>query len=375
MGIESKCGNGEYEAFRLMDNSRVYAYLTSIVKLPCTFDIREIESYDIGLGDTVTHRYQHCYYESTPTRPEDSDKGVEGFIIGYKDTNNRNDVIYILDIINGEFVKISSRGQEISHLTGSISDIGKGSKCGLLSDFMSYILLDQRIDKPEPRELPELINLMDTWFYKTTNDLGEEMDKLEVLNKNKVGIKVGTKEKVIVDLELLDPMVFQVPSKKHADMFKIEHVNINLKYRKLNEKFRMWTTELFDESLGYDEESLFLAMGNILYVFNQIEELVWVHHLDQGVEGYETIPANRLVSKLYERFIKEVELFKSVSSKVDNQIDLETNRPIIKEIALLLIACTNTEIANENLSIPELIAVTSEILGYKFEYINPSIKG
>lgn len=375
MGIESKCGNGEYEAFRLMDDSRVYAYLTSIVKLPCTFDIREIESYDIGLGDTVTHRYQHCYYESTPTRPEDSDKGVEGFIIGYKDTNKRNDVIYILDIINGEFVKISSRGQEISHLTGSISDIGKGSKCGLLSDFMSYILLDQRIDKPEPRELPELINLMDTWFYKTTNDLCEEMDKLEVLNKNKGEIKVGTKEKVIVDLELLDPMVFQVPSKKHADMFKIEHVYINLKYRKLNEKFRMWTTDLFDESLGYDEESLFLAMGNILYVFNQIEELVWVHHLDQGVEGYETIPANRLVSKLYERFIKEVELFKSVSSKVDNQTDLETNRPIIKEIALLLIACTNTEIANENLSIPELIAVTSEILGYKFEYINPSIKG
>lgn len=375
MGIESKYGNGEYEAFRLMDDSRVYTYLTSIVKLPCTFDIREIESYDIGLGDTVTHRYQHCYYESTPTRPEDSDKGVEGFIIGYKDTNKRNDVIYILDIINGEFVKISSRGQEISHLTGSISDIGKGSKCGLLSDFMSYILLDQRIDKPEPRELPELINLMDTWFYKTTNDLCEEMDKLEVLNKNKGEIKVGTKEKVIVDLELLDPMVFQVPSKKHADMFKIEHVYINLKYRKLNEKFRMWTTDLFDESLGYDEESLFLAMGNILYVFNQIEELVWVHHLDQGVEGYETIPANRLVSKLYERFIKEVELFKSVSSKVDNQTDLETNRPIIKEIALLLIACTNTEIANENLSIPELIAVTSEILGYKFEYINPSIKG
>ena len=370
MGIESK-----YEAFRLMDDSRVYAYLTSIVKLPCTFDIREIESYDIGLGDTVTHRYQHCYYESTPTRPEDSDKGVEGFIIGYKDTNKRNDVIYILDIINGEFVKISSRGQEISHLTGSISDIGKGSKCGLLSDFMSYILLDQRIDKPEPRELPELINLMDTWFYKTTNDLGEEMDKLEVLNKNKGVIKVGAKEKVMVDLELLDPMVFQVPSKKHADMFKIEHVYINLKYRKLNEKFRMWTTDLFDESLGYDEESLFLAMGNILYVFNQIEELVWVHHLDQGVGGYETIPANRLVSKLYERFIKEVELFKSVSSKVDNQTDLETNRPIIKEIALLLIACTNTEIANENLSIPELIAVTSEILGYKFEYINPSIKG
>lgn len=381
MGIESKCGNGEYEAFRLMDDSRVYAYLTSIVKLPCTFDIREIESFGIGLGDTFTHRYQHCYYESTPTRPEDSDKGVEGFVIGYKDTNNRNDVIYILDIINGEFVKISSRGQEISHLTGSISDIGKGSKCGLLSDFMSYILLDQRIDKPEPRELPELINLMDTWFYKTTNDLGKEMDKLEVLNKNKGVIKVGAKEKVMVDLELLDPMVFQVPSKKHADMFRGTYTEISLLYKYNNECFRMWVTHVDDEDLVYEETALFLAMGNILYVFNQVEQLVWVNHLDQGVEGYETIPANALVTKLYDLFYRKVgvsetaETFKISDTEAELRTWFTSYMTMYKEIALLLIACTNTEIANENLSIPELVTATSEILGYKFECINPGIVG
>lgn len=370
MGIESKCGNGEYEAFRLMDDSRVYAYLTSIVKLPCTFDIREIANYGIGLGDTVTHRYQHCYYESTPTRPEDSDKGVEGFIIGYKDTNNRNDVIYILDIINGEFVKISSRGQEISHLTGSISDIGKGSKCGLLSDFMSYILLDQRIDKPEPRELPELINLMDTWFYKTTNDLCEEMDKLEVLNKEK------QKGKIMVDLNKLDLKTFHVPSKKFADMFQPNFFEIDLKFEKDNDIFRMWTTSIMDEALGYDEESLFLAMGNILYVFNQIEQLVWVQHLDQEVEGYETIPANSLVTKIFELFLKCVSTFHQPNVEKDDLVSyIVTKDTIYKEIALLLIACTNTEIANENLSMPELIAATSELIGYDFTYVNPKIKG
>ena len=98
--------NADYEAFRLLDDSRVYKYLSGIATLPCNFDIRTIANFSVRAGDSI-ESYQHCYYESTPTRPEDSDKGVEGFVIGYKNKDPKKDVVYILDIINGEFVKIS----------------------------------------------------------------------------------------------------------------------------------------------------------------------------------------------------------------------------------------------------------------------------
>ena len=361
--------NADYEAFKLLDDSRVYKYLSSIATLPCNFDIRTIANFNVCAGDSV-ESYQHCYYESTPTRPEDSDKGVEGFVIGYKNKDPKKDVVYILDIINGEFVKISYKGQEISDLTGSIVDIGRGAKCGLLSDFMSYILLDQRIDKPEPYQIAELVNLMNIWFDKSTNELGEEMDRLEGLHKEK------QKGKIMVDLNKLDLKTFHVPSKKFADMFQPNFFEIDLKFEKDNDIFRMWTTSIMDEALGYDEESLFLAMGNILYVFNQIEQLVWVQHLDQEVEGYETIPANSLVTKIFELFLKCVSTFHQPNIEKDGLVSyIVTKDTIYKEIALLLIACTNTEIANENLSMPELIAATSELIGYDFTYVNPKIKG
>lgn len=357
--------NTDYKAFKLLDDPRVYKYLSSIATLPCNFNIKTLADFKAPDGNDMGY-YQHCYYESTPIKPEDSNKGVEGFVIGYKDKDSKNNVIYILDIINGELVKISHKGQEISAITGSIVDIGKGSKCGLLSDFMSYILLDQRIDKPEPYQIVELVKLLNTWFDKTTNELCEEVEKIreekylkrieKKMEKNKNGDKI--------DINTLNIHLYEIPSKKFADLFKPDSIEKSICLTKDDDSFRIWVTNILDENLNYEEESLFLIIGNILYVFNQIEVGVWVQFLDGPENGYGLIPSNNLHTKLFELFNKTIEVFPPYN-----------NFELYKEISLLLVACTNKEIANENLSIPELIAITSELIGYNFNLANPKIKG
>lgn len=376
----------ENEIFKLKSNSEIFNYFNSVMhdfKKNAVYDIREIECYEqlntgpFGFEDYKTKNfYQWCYFE---IESKDDIKGFEGYILNTLIGVPRKQEIFILNICNGDFLKIRESGSnlitEFSYLTGSVSDIGIPAKAGLMSDFMSYVLGDKRCENPKEEDLLELHKLIVEWFDKTTDEIPreEEFIKKQKLEKGKTMKEEINNTKVTCEIETMKIGHFCIPNKANADMYKPDSISFNVIYKNPEEPkdiFRFWFAEVLSENIegGIEEGSLFLAIGRKLYVFNYNEELVWIHDLLSKVEGYETIHANILATgilhELYFRIHEE-----------RFPVNEETDSILYKELALLLIACTNTEIANERLSLDELIVITRGLIGYDFKEFTNFIKG
>lgn len=367
----------EFEAFRIMDDTRVYNYMSTIIPELSTFEIRSINS--ISLSELYDHSmYNHCYFEIEPSDKNSDIKGMEGYIIGRKHLDgDKRFTIYILNICNGDLVKITNSSSIVSKLMGHVSDIGTPARAGLLSDFMTYILGDSVIEKPEETDLPVLFNEIDSWFDKTTNELCEEVERLRAVQnigiktpvRSKLEIKVSEGKKPMINYDNMKPDDFQIPNKRYGDMFLADSISAEVNYKKDGEQIKFWRADLIDEALGFDEEAIFLAVGNILYVFNQIEKIAWIQRLDQEIEGYEMVQCNNLafstLSSYYGRIFEET----SFGGANLN----ETDSLAFKELALLFIGCTNIEIANENMLMGDLMNAIGQILGIRFEALpNPN---
>ena len=165
-----------------------------------------------------------------------------------------------------------------------------------------------------------------------------------------------------MDLNDLKPKDYWIPIKGKGDMFaptsEVEN-DISVIYKNIDgtNEVRFWTSDLLDEDEHIDETSIFMAIGNLLYVFNMNEETVWFRYLDSDVEGYECIPALNIVSKDLIPYF-----FKLVNGGYNYNFDR------YKELSLLLIGCTNTELCNTILTFEEFIKEVSDIIGYKFEF-------
>ena len=369
----------ENEIFKLKSNSEIFNYFNFVMqdfKKNAVYDIREIECYEqlntgpFGFEDYKTKNfYQWCYFE---IEAKDDIKGFEGYILNTLIGVPRKQEIFILNICNGDFLKIRESGSDLitdfSYLTGSVSDIGVPAKAGIMSDFMSYVLGDKRCENPNEEDLLELHKLIVEWFDKTTDEVPQEEEfiKKQKLEKGKI---MKEETKVTCAIETMEVNHFFIPNRATVDMYKPDIINFNVVYKNPEEpedKFRFWFAEVLSDDL--EEGSLFLAIGRKLYVFNDIEKTVWIHDLLSEVEGYETIHANVLATGiLHELYFRIHEERFPVNEGTDSIL--------YKELALLLIACTNTEIANERLSLDELIVITRDLIGYDFkEFIN-FIKG
>lgn len=371
MGIEN-----EIEAFNMMGDSRIYNYMSTIIPAPNTFDIRSINAVSVKeLYDYI--QYNHCYFEVEPKEANSQSKGHEGFIIGRKYLDKGNHVVFfILNICNGDLIKIDKSGSTMSDLMGSASDIGIPGRAGLMSDFITYILGDSVIDNPTPEQIPILFNEIDCWFSKTTNELCDEVERLRAVEnigikgpKEKIEIKVSEGKKPMVNYDAMKPDDFQIPNKKYGDMFLSDSISMEVNYKHDGEQIKFWRAEIIDEALGFDEEAIFLAVGNILYVFSQIEQVAWIQRLDQEIEGYEMIQCNSLVFSMLPSYFDRLHNETSFGGTNLN----ETDSLAFKELALLFIGCTNIEIANENMLMGDLMNAVGQILGIRFEKLpNPS---
>lgn len=156
----------------------------------------------------------------------------------------------------------------------------------------------------------------------------------------------------------INPNDFWIPVKSKSDMFAPQsRVQKEFLYIKDSDIVKFWSQDLLDEEI--DETSIFLVCGNVLYVFNVIEEVAWYRLLNQDVEGYEEIPCNNI-------------LFKKLSNIYFKSTGLEIllDYPFYKELALLMIGCTNDEISNVYIEeVDDLMVIVSELIGYTFSGI------
>lgn len=293
----------------------------------------------------------------------------EGYIIVQMGKNTNENGYFLLNLTNGDFVRLNYKGLEHSGLTGHVSDIGVASKAGLMDDFISSIIGYEALEKLKTMDPERIYNKCRNWFDKSTSDLLEEIEKLKKLGDVKmthIGTMVNPQdEKVIVDLENLNPENIFVPSKECCDMFKPTYTNFDMgSYNFMNgSKYRIWFAE--SRSDISDEETIFVAIGNILYAFCTYEKLAWFNKLDQEVEGYETLQCNNLA------FTDLKELFFNCHEDIKTEkVPYES----MEEVALLLVACTNSELANKQLNFAELIFEVEDIVGVKFEYAKSRIQ-
>lgn len=165
-----------------------------------------------------------------------------------------------------------------------------------------------------------------------------------------------------------------IPSKKFEDMFKPDSVEADLfivdEYQgsTKNTQARMWFSNVYDESIGAELDALFLTIGKKLYVFEDIEGLCWVRDLESEVEGYTQISSNKLgcsnfinyflniYNEVAEESVKSGRIKKEDKWLISDDLNLQI-------LPLLFIACTNTEIANENLTVSEFVGVFKELTG------------
>lgn len=159
----------------------------------------------------------------------------------------------------------------------------------------------------------------------------------------------------------LNPKDFWIPLKSKNDIYAPQNTEIMYAnvYIKDHDIVKFWYHDLLIEDEKVDETSVFLACGNILYVFNVNEKVAWYRQLDQEVEGYEEIPCNDI-------------LFKKLLDIYFNSLEFTIllDYPFYKELALLMIGCTNTEISNTYIEeIDDLTVIISELIGYQFSGI------
>jgi hypothetical protein len=172
-----------------------------------------------------------------------------------------------------------------------------------------------------------------------------------------------------------------IPSKKNRDMFKPDYLNFNLVVNdgsEIKEDYLHFCwAECYPEQndVNFYSESLFVGVGNIIYCFN--EESCWIRRIDSEIEGWTEINYNPIVFEdiimdnffvLHEETPKE-----SISSGNEITIDDEVEIEKFKELTLLLIACTNLEIANTRITCEEeLVEFVSDKIGHTFKHFGRS---
>lgn len=170
-------------------------------------------------------------------------------------------------------------------------------------------------------------------------------------------------------IEDLVPNKWFVPNKVTSDMYRPGYLAMDITLVNSDKKpiVRFWYAEI----IKLKEESIFVTVGNMLYVFNRNEQIAWFNKISEEVEGYETIDCNSLAfSNLHEVFISILE---DLDIRYGSEETTEVTDMVFEELALLFVGCTNTEFANSVLNVTDLILNVGEITGYNFEHIQKYI--
>lgn len=163
-----------------------------------------------------------------------------------------------------------------------------------------------------------------------------------------------------------------IPVKKFNDMYKPDYINFNLVIDSNNEDEYLhycWVECYMESSsTNFSLETLILGLGNTIYAFN--DETTWVK-FDPTFAGWEEIPCNSLAYELLimERFFiiheeSQIEAIKNTSEATLITDEIEKEK--FKELAMLLVGCTNLEISNKVLTLNGLKQFVSNKIGYTF---------
>ena len=371
------------------EDMALYKYVATCINLPAIITTNCIM-------DTEDRGFilEWIYWESSQCS---DDEGQEGFVFTIK-SEIGSVVKYIFNNTNGELTKCVRDLYTNSYLTGSVSDIGVGAKAGLLGDFFHYIIGWDKVENPLPTDLYQMMETIEEWFPKTNDELldfiGEiDQEEFEAAKKRSSKIDNGSIGNIVEDtikealevvnevakveeeveeqtmkhietvvnfkLEDIEYSKYLIPHKKTQDLYESDiKVLLNLSDESGKRESSIWYSEILVGDLGensFDEDTIFIAIGKILYVFNLVEKTAWFRRLDQEVEGYEQFD---MVNDLIFNNLSVI-LFKVFNSTDDKR----DTKALIKELIILMIACTNKDIASEELTIYELIIKVNTLLG------------
>lgn len=163
-----------------------------------------------------------------------------------------------------------------------------------------------------------------------------------------------------------------IPVKKFNDLFTPDYINFNLVIDNNDDAYLhyCWVEECYSEvpDASFSLETLILGLGNTIYAFN--DETTWVK-FDSTLAGWEEIPCNSLAYELLimERFFiiheeSQIEAIKNTGAATLITDEIEKEK--FKELAMLLVGCTNLEITNKVLTLDELKQFVSNKIGYTF---------
>ena len=385
------------------EDMALYTYVATCINLPAIITTNCImDTEDKGFV------LEWLYWESSYGI---DGEGQEGFVFTIK-SEIGSVVKYIFNNTNGELTKCVRDLYTNSYLTGSVSDIGVGAKAGLLGDFFHYIIGWDKVEKPLPTDLYQMMETIEEWFPKTNDELLDfireidheefEAAKIKSLNneplENIVNNAIEEALKVVKEVTEVEEKVeeqimkhigtvvnpqdelelnhdfkledieynkYFVPHKKTQDLYE-SNINLllNLSDETGKREASIWYSELLVADLeenSFDEDTIFIAIGKILYVFNLVEKTAWFRRLDQEVEGYEQFDA---VNDLIFNSLNII-LFRVINS-TDYKLD---SKALIRELIILIVACTNKDIASKVLFIKDLISEVNRLLGYNAENV------
>ena len=140
----------------------------------------------------------------------------------------------------------------------------------------------------------------------------------------------------------LKPETIFVPNRKMQDMFQPDSIEIDTLFEDENGNLaRFWYADILNESIGFEEETFFLVVGENLYAFNFIENTIWYRKLDDMVEGYTLIPIgfNPVINSILELIWDQLEYLDCYNMEKNS---IQKDRYIGK-LLLMLIATLSTE--------------------------------
>lgn len=161
-----------------------------------------------------------------------------------------------------------------------------------------------------------------------------------------------------------------IPSKKFGDLYKPDYTNFNFE---IDDNLKFCWSECYSDYNDdhFYAEVLMMQFNNKIYCFN--DEATWIKTSNNHVEGWEEIQCNKLAYEtlIMDNFfiLHEESQFEAIEGRTNlKKIEDPIEKIKFQEFVLLLIGCTNIEIANMVLSFEELKQMVSEKIGYEFKY-------
>lgn len=165
-----------------------------------------------------------------------------------------------------------------------------------------------------------------------------------------------------------------IPSAALGDMYKPDYLNFNLLVEDDGDSYLHFCwAECYasSENDNFYSEALMLGFGKRIYCFT--EEATWIKNKE--VDGWESIPCNSLAfnTLILENFFviheeSELEAIDKAGKLYRLHDPMEIGK--FREFAILLIGCTNTEIANMVIGVKDLKEMLEDKIGFDFEYLD-----